>query len=41
MTFLSAAIVVPILVLFIGTALTEVSTKIDDLISPEITQISE
>ena len=41
MTFLSAAIVVPILVLFMGTALTEVSAKIDDLISPEITQISE
>ena len=41
MTFLSAAIVVPIVVLFLGTAVTEVSANITDLIEPEVTQVVE
>ena len=38
MTFLSAAIVVPIVVLFLGTAATGIQTKITDLTEPEVVQ---
>jgi len=41
MTFLSAAIIVPVVVFFLGTALTEVNAAITDLIEPEVTQVSE
>ena len=41
MTFLSAAIVVPIVVLFLGTAMSEVSSALTEPPAPEVAQVVE
>ena len=41
MTFLSAAIVVPIVVLFLGTAMSEVSSALTEPPAPEVVEVVE